>query len=221
MAAAGRACVNPRLLPIGKPYTDNDFLTWTTAAGPSELLPINCVNWYEAFAFCAWDGGRLPTEAEWEYAARGGAREWKYPWGDEEPIEGQVTESRRPDLKPVGSAPSGSGGFGQRDLLGSVWEWTLDSAASDYPPTCGDCANLDRGPPCNPALPASCENCATMRACPDGVASGRFRQGLSAELEGLMRVIRGFGPSNLRLGWDPEVRDMMGVRCARRGPIAE
>jgi sulfatase modifying factor 1 len=49
------------------------FATWTPSVGGQENLPINCVNWYEAFAFCAWDGGFLPSEAEWEYAAAGGS----------------------------------------------------------------------------------------------------------------------------------------------------
>ena len=63
--------------PSGRPPMEQ---TWTDAQGPNEHLPINCVSWYELFAFCAWDGGRLPTDAEWNYASSGGAEERVFPW---------------------------------------------------------------------------------------------------------------------------------------------
>src|SRR4029079_6159203 len=57
------------------------YQTWTDVPGGNENKPMNCINWYEAFAFCAWDGGRLPTEAEWNYVAAGGNAQRQYPWG--------------------------------------------------------------------------------------------------------------------------------------------
>jgi formylglycine-generating enzyme len=68
-------CIQARL--------DLNFSTWTDSAAANEDKAINCVNWYEAFAFCIWDGGRLPTESEWEYTATGGAENRIYPWGAE------------------------------------------------------------------------------------------------------------------------------------------
>jgi sulfatase modifying factor 1 len=108
--------------------------TWTDAAGTTENRPINCVDWYLAFAFCAWDGGRLPTEAEWEYAAAGGSENRVLPWGNTAPSSslasyGCITPSSCP-LPAVGNTPLGVSRWGQHDLGGSVWEWNLDWSAS-------------------------------------------------------------------------------------------
>jgi formylglycine-generating enzyme required for sulfatase activity len=58
-----------------------NYTTWTPTPSAHESLPINCVNWYQAYAFCIWDGGFLPSRAEWEYAASGGMQQLAYPWG--------------------------------------------------------------------------------------------------------------------------------------------
>ncbi len=140
----------------GSPITKFD--TWTDDVGSNENRPINCVSWYEAMAFCAWDGGYLPTEAEWNYAAAGGSEQRAYPWSTP-PSSVAVDGSRGSyhddsgcigdgdpactlaDLLPVGSKPAGDGRWGQSDLLGNVDEWVLDWWG-DYQTPCTDCANL-------------------------------------------------------------------------------
>jgi len=118
--------------------------TWTSEPGDHEELPINFVNWYEAFAFCIWDGGFLPSEAEWEYAAAGGAEpdgERTYPWGSAEPTCSEaVYDNCETSLGRVGShSPQGDGRFGQSDLAGSVYEWTLDFDGEPYVTPCENC----------------------------------------------------------------------------------
>ncbi len=132
------------------------FATWTPTPGTQENLPINCVNWYEAYAFCIWDGGFLPSETEWEYAAAGGSQEREYPWGNTPPSSYEYAiarcdyPSQTPqctgvaNIAPVGTAVLGVGLDGQLDLAGSVAEWVLDSHAV-YVNPCIDCGYLMQG----------------------------------------------------------------------------
>ncbi len=94
--------------------------------------PVNCVDFGQAAAYCAFVGKRLPTEAEWEYAARGTDGR-KYPWGNEDPgCDHAVTSGcgRAPTdaagTKPVGSFPFAKSPFGALDMAGNVWEWVYD-----------------------------------------------------------------------------------------------
>ena len=119
--------------------------TWTDGAGANESMPMNCITWTEAAAFCAWDGGRLPTEAEWNYAAAGGSDQRVYPWSS--PPTSQMLDltyaSYGTTLSPVGAKPNGDGRWGQSDLIGNVAEWTVDWFADPYTNPCVDCgANL-------------------------------------------------------------------------------
>jgi formylglycine-generating enzyme required for sulfatase activity len=122
--------------------------TWTDTAGDNESRPQNCMDWYTAFAFCAWDGGRLPTEAEWNYAAAGGSEQRVYPWSVP-PTSTTIDDSYAvycgsscDSSQNVGSkSPKGDGKWGQSDLAGNLWEWTLDWHGS-YQVPCSNCADL-------------------------------------------------------------------------------
>jgi sulfatase modifying factor 1 len=128
--------------------------TWTTTANTQENLPINCVTWWEAYAFCIWDGGFLPSEAEWEYAAAGGSEQREYPWGRTDPGTNNqyaIYDCHYPNdspgcrsmanIAPVGTATLGAGRWGQLDLAGEIWEWTLD-VFGPYVYRCTDCVNV-------------------------------------------------------------------------------
>jgi formylglycine-generating enzyme required for sulfatase activity len=92
--------------------------------------PINCVNWYQATAFCAWAGKRLPTEVEWQWAASNGGTT-TYPWGATLPNDTHAQWSGVSDKSgtaQVGTHTAGNTSGGIQDMSGNVWEWT----SSDY-----------------------------------------------------------------------------------------
>jgi sulfatase modifying factor 1 len=126
---------------------------WTDQVGANENEPIVCVNGCEAYAFCIWDGGFLPSDAEWVYAAAGGAQQREFPWGPADPGIGSqyaiydcayprptpslACTSAAVNLAPVGTPQLGAGRWGQSDLAGEVWQQMLDGAEDS---ACSDCA---------------------------------------------------------------------------------
>lgn len=133
---------------------------WTTTPGVREAHPMNCADWWMSQEFCVWDGGRLPTEAEWEYAARGrvvaaeGLMPGRtYPWGEGDPTSVSVDGGRECMRAQWNSCRSTDGAVTRRtgsfastggfyDLVGNVEEWTADNYASYSTTTSSDsCVN--------------------------------------------------------------------------------
>jgi formylglycine-generating enzyme len=122
---------------------DSTYQTW----GNGDNLAMNCVTWFDANAFCIWDGGRLPTSAEWDYAAAGGSDQRYYPWSnpftDETIDDSYAVYSPATYVAEVGSkSPKGDAKYGQSDLAGNVWEWVQDWYVPYYTTACDNCAAL-------------------------------------------------------------------------------
>jgi formylglycine-generating enzyme required for sulfatase activity len=168
---------------------------WPAEGDPAAMdlsLPIVCVTWWEAFAFCVWDGGRLPTEAEWEFAAAGGAENRLYPWGNQPPDCSIAASSEC--VVPMFPLPVGQltavGRFGQLDLASNVREWAVDSFGF-YRSQNG--------------VPLLCDNCLSANdSFKRSLKGGRLGDG-SLSLRGVRRD-----------GFSPHSRDSgLGLRCAR------
>jgi formylglycine-generating enzyme required for sulfatase activity len=137
--------------------------TWSSNPAGSENRPMVCTTKDEAYAFCIWDGGFLPSAAEWLAAARGGEESRNYPWSqpaDSTNIDCDHTDFRcsTPESNRVGAkSPLGDGKYGHADLFGSVQEFVLDTG---YPPTCANCS------------PRICTDCITVSTSGSGATVG-------------------------------------------------
>lgn len=124
------------------PNPNGGKYTWISG---NENLPINCIDWYVAYAFCIWDEGFLPTEAEWNYAAAGGDEQRAYPWSQpatSKTIDATYASYGGVQVSSVGSFQKGAGRWAHLDLAGSLEEWVLDwTTVTSYELNpCNDCA---------------------------------------------------------------------------------
>lgn len=174
-----------------------EWATWHDGVGPHERAPVSCVTWYEAFAFCAWDGGRLLTEAEWLYLAVGGAEQRKFPWGPEPPDPSRAVLGHTPGgaFARVGSVPAGAARWGLLDLVGSRAEYVRDGIRDQLPQV---------------GLPVPCVDCLRETNTPEGYFLFRdVHFNFSPDFANVGEEIRaGFNGASGRT-------PVIGIRCAR------
>ena len=135
--AAYRMCTAPGCT------APNAGSTCNWMVGGRDTHPINCLDWNQSRAYCQWRGGDLPTESQWEYAARGTDGR-VYPWGSTPAPSSQLCWNSASSCV-VGSYPLGNSPFGLVDMAGNVLEWTLDWYAS-YTGSAGSYATDPTGP---------------------------------------------------------------------------
>jgi formylglycine-generating enzyme required for sulfatase activity len=178
--------------------------TWTDVVEVNENFPINCVNWYIANAFCIWDGGRLATEAEWEYVAGGGSENRLYPWGSTDPQVVPDTANcfsygKASSLLDVGSLPKGKAKWGQMDMGGSMWEWVFDWYSGTW------YAGYAPDPQNPQASYSKCDNCVNTTPSTGRVFRGGGFLSIGPQLRAAQRDYQ-----------DPTITGKdYGIRCAR------
>ena len=176
------------------------FPDWAEVARYAETdgHPMVNVSWYDAMSYAKWAGKTLPTEAQWECAARGGLERKAYPWGNEalDVTKANYEDSDIGKTVPVGSYPAN--GYGLHDMVGNVWEWCIDEYITDFYTT-----SPDKNPVAGPRI---------------SLLDDSFREVITR------RVVRGGGwdaaSRRLRVGYrdgnGPRGKvDSVGFRCVR------
>ncbi len=223
----------PSFLLGRSPVTIGEFRSFRPnhESGLPENWPATMVTWEDAMAYCAWVGARLPTEAEWEYAARAGSRS-PFPWGDDitPELANYYYNEQGNKVGPGHRTPPGQyppNAFGIFDMLGNVCEWTADAWYPKYAdfPTDGNRADLcpigasSLSPGQAPAPPWVLGK---ISSCPVGAASQKPLN-LAGCMEPISRVLRGgawdYLPRLLRVSWRDRLpqhhcRDNVGFRIA-------
>lgn len=195
---------------------------------PATLAPNDPqpnLTWMEAYAFCIWDGGFLPSEAELAYAGEGGAEQRLYAWGSAEPTNGiqanfaaSVDASVAAVVGPVGRPPAGAGRWGQLNLADNVMEWTLDlqfgvqTTYSGLTTPCVNCAPFPQQPPAVWGYASGCPVpgfCSEVIITPAPPPLRQVRGGQFGDYANSLRAANRLAIAQI------ERKDGIGVRCAR------